>query len=579
MKRTFGGINLELAGTKDFWRPDFFALMAIVNLLFTLVLDNQPNADKFWKVIVSRLLVTCANICIAWLLSTWFYKKSKTIRAGFIFNLAVVELTVVFGNAAMIFMLQALGISHSVNPANRMFATAFIGPVFFFAAVYVLGDSYKKGKLRLRVLNLVHQIKYLEIHTDEVVSNERLRLLDQVSVALTPKIQYAKNLIGGIQSTDAVNVLRFLNQSEVRPLASAISRQIDTQPETDTLDKPHRTASPQAFNVADSLLPWAFLTLEVIAYVALCAMARQLPDFHVLASLLGSFLILVLVRRAMRFAPPRLSHLRLLPILAVLGLVLAITLSTSLGIDSVFHSDEIIFSFSSLVGTVTISFAFSAAMAMTSQQANLLLVQLQDLEQNLNLQVCRLKQKQWVSRQAVISQVHGQVQGAVVAALTRLGQTEDPNRVEKAKEDLDRALNSLHYQPAENTQIGDSLNDLKLSWAGVCQIELELDPEAESSCNLSATTAFVVNALVTEGIVNAVRHGHAKKLEVCLETLSPGLLNLRMTDDGLLDAKSKPGNGSKLLSDLSSSWTLKKIEGKTVLEIVVPIANSAKGGD
>ncbi len=576
MKRIIEGFNLELAGTKDFWRPDFFVLMAIVNVLFTLVLDGGPSATKFGSVILTRLLVTCANICIAWLLSTWFYDKRRTLRAGFIFNLTVVEFMVFFGNIAMIFMLQALGISNSVHPGNRLVGAALVGPVLFFASVYILDASYTKTKLRIRVLNLLQQVRYLELHTDDVVSKERIRLANQVRTALAPKIMYAKNLVGGLHSAEAINVLRFLNQSDVRPLANEISWQLDSQPETASLEKPRLIFSVQSFNLEATLRPSVFLILEVITYVSLAGMARQFPDFHVLASLVAGFVFLVALKLALRFAPARLSKLRFVPIVGLLVLVLALTLGLSLWIDKIFHSEEAMFSLASLVGTVTNSFSISAAMAMTGQQAKRLLGQLEDLEQNLKLHVSRLRQKQWVSRQEVVSQVHGQVQGAIVAALTRLGHTDDPSQVEKAKADLDRALNSLNEHTSQTANIRESLDDLASAWEGVCQIELQLDAEAEANCNRSATTAFVVGALVTEGIVNAVRHGDAKTVQVSLQTLSPGLLSLRLTDDGQLEPASVPGNGSRLMTDLSTAWSLKRIDSKTVLEIVIPLAYSSE---
>lgn len=576
MKRTIGGLNLELAGTKDFWRPDFFVLMAIVNVLFTLVLDGGPSATKFGSVIVTRLLVTCANICIAWLLSTWFYAQCRTLRAGIIFNLAVVEFMVLFGNMAMIFMLQALGIGNSVHPGNRLVGAAIVGPVLFLSSVYILDSSYAKTKLQIRVLNLVQQVRYLELHTDEVVSKERDRLTNQVRLSLSPKIIYAKNLIGGPHSAEAINVLRFLNQSDVRPLAKEISWEMDSTPDTASLEKPGRILSVQSFSLEATLRPSVFLALELITYASLAGMARQIPDFHVLASLVAGFVFLVALKRTLRFDPARFSKLGFLPTVGLLVLVLALTLGLSLWMDKIFHSDEATFSLASLVGTVTNSFAFSAAMAMTGQQAKRLLGQLEDLEQNLKLHVSRLRQKQWVSRQEVVSQVHGKVQGAIVAALTRLGYTDDPSQVEKAKADLDRALNSLSEQTAQTANIRESLDDLASAWEGVCQIELQLDAEAEVNCNRSATTAFVVGALVTEGIVNAVRHGDAKTVQVSLETLSPGLLSLRLTDDGQLAPASVPGNGSRLITDLSTAWSLKRIDSKTVLEISIPVAYAAE---
>ncbi|MEY2768383.1 MAG: hypothetical protein RL359_19 [Actinomycetota bacterium] len=137
------------------------------------------------------------------------------------------------------------------------------------------------------------------------------------------------------------------------------------------------------------------------------------------------------------------------------------------------------------------------------------------------------------------------------------------DRLEKIKEPYTRPPARLPSQ---------RLAELANSWRGLAEIECELAPEID---DLGAPRD-VISQLIEESVVNAIRHGKAKKILVKGNFVN-GIFNFEISDDGVSDLVSGgKGLGTILFQTFASDWTVKRVGNQTiatfkVMEKVSPV--------
>ena len=129
-------------------------------------------------------------------------------------------------------------------------------------------------------------------------------------------------------------------------------------------------------------------------------------------------------------------------------------------------------------------------------------------------------------------------------------------RLEKIKQPYERPAARI---PA------DRVRELAASWTGLAEITHELSPELSELHPYSD----VVAQLIEESVVNAIRHGKAKKIQIKSYS-TPGLINVVITDNGRLkEGQSGGGLGTILFDTFAKSWTIGKENDTTVVKFSV----------
>ena len=102
------------------------------------------------------------------------------------------------------------------------------------------------------------------------------------------------------------------------------------------------------------------------------------------------------------------------------------------------------------------------------------------------------------------------------------------------------------------------------SWEGIAKIELSLDPMILED----PSRASLVVQLVQESIANAIRSGHANKIEI-KGTFAGEAIKIVVTDNGNAEIeKSKRGVGSEWIDSIAlTEWTLKSSDHGSVLTV------------
>jgi signal transduction histidine kinase len=225
---------------------------------------------------------------------------------------------------------------------------------------------------------------------------------------------------------------------------------------------------------------------------------------------------------------------------------------------------------------MTAGLFLNGSYSVLSQYRAQLYDELQRTNQKLLRAVTRIKQDLWLSRRQLISQLHGTVQGALTAAITRLSTAteNDATAVARAQEDLDRAVLALRQGSLQEIELSSALGELRTSWEGVCDFTWRVSQSDLDLIELHENNAFYIVAIATESISNAMRHGGATRVELSMTTQDGWRLLLEIANDGTPPPPEiTSGTGTKLISELSSSWAFSQEDGKSILKLELPLSD------
>jgi len=183
-------------------------------------------------------------------------------------------------------------------------------------------------------------------------------------------------------------------------------------------------------------------------------------------------------------------------------------------------------------------------------------------------------QKLWVFRKRWLLILHGNVQSALTAALTRLqGAKEiDAVLIEMVKQDLNRAQSAVETNLKEDFSLKLGLDQLQEVWLGICEISVQVSSRAERALDRNLGSSFCVNEIAKEAVSNAVRHGNATQVSVMIDRIEDDLLVLEATNNGTPPKDSpEAGIGSKMLDEVCLAWKLSSEKRKVVLRAELPV--------
>jgi hypothetical protein len=183
-------------------------------------------------------------------------------------------------------------------------------------------------------------------------------------------------------------------------------------------------------------------------------------------------------------------------------------------------------------------------------------------------------QKLWVFRKRWLLVLHGSVQSALTAALSRLQNSKElsPVLVELVKQDLSRAEVAVNSDLSENLVLTEGLIELQEVWSGICNVQFQVSSRAQRAIERNPDSAFCVNEIAKEAISNAVRHGEATEATVFIDRTEDDILRVEITNNGNPPetARSK-GIGSEMLDEVCISWNLHFNKKQVRLSAELPV--------
>ena len=558
----------------DIWGAGLFAFMIIFGAIFNLGTELAWVKNSYRDWLMVQGLTAAFFICIGLVYKTLFFARPKSKKVGLFTNLFVAAVLGMTHSAQIQYLAVAFGLAPELEAWRRLAAGFIFGAVLFAGYGFSFGEQANMRDLLREVSASRAELKNFVENARQIVVDEFDEQAEQIRATLGPKLDHVQNLIQSRGSgQDTIRLLRYLVQAEVRPTSYQLAHKQSKELVARTRDLAEGKVKLQTYyNFSRTLMPFPYFLVVFFTTLAANALNQTTNSLSVgLLSALSTGLLL-----SIKFLSRSLSRVEYWKIALGLTAIGAVQVFFGWAVLIALHERE------SLIVLLFYSVAISSGLflngsySVLGQYREQLYQELEMTNEKLLRAVTRIKQELWLSRRQLISQLHGTVQGALTAAITRLSTApeNDASAVARAQEDLDRAVMALRQGSLQEIDLISALGELRTSWEGVCDFSWRVSQADLDLIELHEKNAFYIIALATESISNAMRHGGATRVELSMTTQDGWKLLLEIANDGTPPPPEiTSGTGTKLISELSSSWAFSQEDGKSILKLELPLSD------
>ena len=444
------------------------------------------------------------------------------------------------------------------------------GPIFTFVTLTlsaVLASNYQRHRESLAAL--ADERYRLQIRSAGIrakVQIQREELLAKIRSLLDPAIAKIQANLSGQSSTDAIDSLRLTVDEVVRPLSMEVAEASDeVEAVSGRAVLREKAPIPSRIMLGEFIVPlWATLILSIIL----------VPASFLLEDPLTALFILAIASASMSLGLGLLQLLTLkIQVHPFAAAVIVPSLYALSLIPMYFATDY--FQWNIQVDQITALLLFGASVGGTTFAAQFSQLQRKSTTEKLaavNLQLeilnASLRQELWLNRRRTASVLHGPVQAALFASAIKLSQEQKPTSelVVEVERDIAAALEKLNNPSnLEGESISDLLNQIVDIWSDAAKISIEIPSELEAAIARQPLASEALIEISREFITNAIKHGKAGKVSLKVSKVDDLRIAIEVIDDGQgLPPGAKPGFGSKLLTELSLSWSQLRSGDETV---------------
>ncbi len=578
------GRSLRAFGRKEIWSWPLFwfalPIYLILSFSFDVVLAKSWRIEWLWIAVISFGAVTFLAIAMKFLIIERFFKQ----RNAALINLVLIAILGALKNVLVGELSIVFGLVDSADWLFRTYGGAGLSIGVLIGYVYILGSRIDHaatiGQLEIARQRLVaHRSQAGSLLTDE-----RDSLLQQTQSALLPRLdQIQSALSSSAERTATIDALRDLIQNEVRPLSESLS----TAAQRLTAAKaPRPPKTPRArmlqntFFMKPLLRPGSMLLLFLagnwfLSYVILGLEAAMWSPLYSLAS----WSVIVIIKLLI---PENLKVKRGLGIFlfVVIGFIAANPTFWALReFSQNFEQDLLLLLVVLNIIVCVVSFAYSGSYELDRREA---VNQMTRDNDSLARELALFEQQMWIDRRNWNFVVHGTVQAALTAAITRLSATEhlEQYQLDLVMQDLNRAKEALTKSPELEVDLAAAMSALTSTWKGICNVQWQVTERANRALVRDLNARMCVNEIAKEAVSNAVRHGEAKNILIEVDRSDEEILIIRASNNGrFLTTKEFTGVGSQMLDGLTLDWSLtnNRALGQVVLEAHLPLSMISAG--
>ncbi len=571
-------------GSLSSWNAWVLSWIIGIRLITALVSDpnRTGNFSPFWAVlwlISSAIMLAVVFLVLALGLRRRLRKKSAVWLNLLTIGIAGAAANVFVGVAANLWGLDAEGLW------NIRAVGGFIGHTAMFIFFNNLRGAVIERNERIRELTDVEDqlLGYRDSAKQilqDALESMRAKTIDTVSPSIEKINQLLSEKVDSGSRLLLIDQLRDVIQTQVRPLSRTIQQ--DAENLSTVVQKKFRQPVAKAewnssFNLRRNIRILQASGLLITSYplVGFLVVDRG-SMFRGLLGALGVALSMALFRLLL----PKTREFKVW-----LGLSLQALLATVAVVPAVLIllwrygvTPEVVNMTIWMVSLSVGSFFFTSYTRAIDTARDRYEVDLRRFNDQLTKEVSLFEQRLWLERRAWSYVLHGDVQGALSAAVTRLQRSEklEPYELEMVKQDINRAMAALTKPPSTDVDFGQGIDELVRTWAGICDIKVETSARASRAIETNRDIRNCINEICKEAISNAVRHGNSKNAWITLSREQDDVIELEVCNDGHTLLREQPkGLGLSMIDDLSLSWqlTAERHKGKTCLVAQLPISN------
>ena len=563
----------ELWGWPLFW----FALPVylVLSFSFDVFLAQSWRIEWLYIAVLSFAAVAVLAYAFKKLILEVFYAK----RSPGLINFLAIAILGAIKNVLVGELAALYGLVDTVDWAFRIYGGAGLAIGVLLAFIFILGERVDHNLTIAELEATRAQLIQHRAEAEELLETERLELMLQTQSTLLPSLDsIQKNLARGSRRLGAVEELRELIQNQVRPLSKLLSQTAQKMSIAEAPSKPKKPVArmlQESFFVKPLIAPASMLIMILLGtwFLTYIILGIEAASWSILYSLASWLVILVA-----KFMIPKNLKMKRTPGVLFLVLIGFIASNASYWplkeFSSNFQEDILLL----LVVLNTIGSVMGFAYSKSYQIDRLEAVRQMTRDNNLLArEVALFDQQMWIARRNWSFVVHGTVQAALTAAITRLGTDAEPEQfqVDLALSDLERAANALSQTPEIEVDLSKALQNISSTWDGICQVKINITERATRALDRNSDARICVNEICKEAVSNAVRHGEAKRVDIEIDRSGDEILFITASNNGRpIEKSAVPGVGSKMFDELTVEWSLETYRGaaQTVLEAQVPLA-------
>ncbi|MEY4743813.1 MAG: hypothetical protein RIR34_1152 [Actinomycetota bacterium] len=554
----------------------FFAYILLSEIMriaiFGLSLySSLPDVAVDWAwILISRTVVYFG---LAWLLKL-INKKYLTPATNLI-------------SAALVSIFSLTADYYLYPDDSQIFKYGFVPTVAYMAALTVVAYAiyapvvvdlrrYREGARALQEVEARTKASLEEIDFKTEVAEQIRR--SQLEAIVIPQIQKLKDSLGtgATSATTSVERIKDLIETNIRPLSKDfINQRAQLRPVAIT--RPVASVLGAFFYrrpLTQGLRPifWFFILSpvyligDVVVYGLKVFWVSMLANVVWALCLVGLSLIIPSRIRTSGFAAASFA--------GIAAYVLWLPIDRQIAAEMGNLNSVSVVSTASLANTFGLVFLMALAREISEALSDVL-ERKNTQSAELNLKIAEYNRKEWVLQRNWSYLLHGNIQAGLSVALIKLSQLGDSGGAKSAaaKRQIVREVDEILagvIQTLQDPQVLDvdlysSLQQQKDLWSGVSDIKFSLPERVEKAISDQSEIRFALNEMVCEAVVNAVKHGGAKRMTISFDIEDDGAILLKATNDGKAPSKDTVKSlGSRLFDDLAQRWSLTR-HGKTTV--------------
>jgi signal transduction histidine kinase len=557
-----GEQSLVLArlGAKGLWGRELAVIAFILNAILTLLMDVLRLDDATWLWFVPSLGSYSVALALGFVASQ-ISRRFEGSRIAWIFNLAMAGLFGGVKNVVVGLLADNLGLTNDATYQFRFIGGVVMGTSLLFIVALSTGARIEHRQ----AVNLLEETqKQLLTHRNrlqEVVEVENSALVTASKETLIPKLRNIENLLSGTETLrPVIDELRNTIENSLRPLTKSVEssplKEIPFLLKAETL-KLTRVKFPLLASTSQLLQPgrtfiFNYVTIGIYMYFFFGYIG------------LGYAAVSVAIEALLHWTIKRLLPVRLIPrrkaltqlsVISVLGSIPSLAVVyLNLANDQQYLAAIIVCLTISSIGGVLGGYT-----RILDGERDRVEQEISQGNDSLAHEIALYEQKIWVFRKSWQLLLHGKVQAALTAALTRLSLPHDDDSVklELARQDLRRAEAALQSQPLSDIDLESSISELSSTWSGVCDVKVSVSERANRALRRNRETMFGFNEIMREAVSNAVRHGAATHITMEIDRIDDEVLDFVASNDGTLVSTADGGGlGSQMMNELTTEWSI-----------------------
>ena len=534
-------------------------LISPVSIIFTWVVLPEgyaPTANMWNGFLVGLFAHIVTGLVL--LLGKYTVLRNVAKKPRPITSLVVFAMAGAARGWSVAYLLELFQVTEQADYADRMLAGSLLVHIWFaVSAVMVDGER----QYRASYAELLGQIdRQMSLRTEQATALKKYqeKLLAEIKTTLSDALR------SGQTASDIHESVEHL----IRPLAHRLNTSTNF---FETVAKPPSRRIQLAPVVRTAFNQTAYSPLWTILVAVLATAYSKLWQFGLAAlwdSIVSALVIWAFFTLAKRW---RLYGFWVLPIWFTTGLAASLVTAFFSGNLSIEGIPNVMY----LSINVIVPAAIVAAIGAFDRNTDHNLAVLRELADKVSWEAASLEQRAWVEQQRLARFVHSELQGRLRAFALRLdvsGRLPTDEDIEKLRRECEEAF------PLESKQrnFQDFLENNLSLWEGVVEIRTDVSTEVLAALASDTYASLAAEEIWKEAVVNAVRHGKAKRIEITAKlerTVSDQLLlQLDFVDDGAGPLQANEGMGLAQLQQLTINHALIREKGKTRLSATLTIA-------